>query len=45
MSDDGMIDEFKIEASELFEEAENSLLNIDKGQDFLSNYNGIFRAL
>lgn len=44
MSDDVMVDEFKIEAAELFEEAENSLLNIDKGQDFLTNYNGIFRA-
>jgi chemotaxis protein histidine kinase CheA len=44
MSDDGMIEEFKIEAAELFEEAENNLLNLDKGQDFLSNYNGIFRA-
>ena len=44
MSDDVMVEEFKIEAAELFEEAENSLLNIDKGQDFLSNYNSIFRA-
>lgn len=44
MSDDGMIDEFKVEAAELFENAENSLLNIDKGEDFLSNYNNIFRA-
>jgi chemotaxis protein histidine kinase CheA len=44
MSDDGMVDEFKVEAAELFENAENSLLNIDKGEDFLSNYNNIFRA-
>ena len=44
MSDDGMIDEFKVEAAELFENAENSLLNIDKGEDFLSNYNNIFRS-
>jgi chemotaxis protein histidine kinase CheA len=44
MSDDAMVDEFKVEAAELFENAENSLLNIDKGEDFLSNYNNIFRA-
>jgi chemotaxis protein histidine kinase CheA len=44
MSDDGMIDEFKVEAAELFENAENSLLKIDKGEDFLSNYNNIFRS-
>lgn len=39
-----MIDEFKVEAAELFENAENSLLNIDKGEDFLSNFNNIFRS-
>lgn len=42
--DDGMIDEFKVEAAELFENAENSLLNIDKGENFLSNFNNIFRS-
>lgn len=44
MSDDAMLDEFKIEAAELFESAENSFLEIDKGEDFSSNFNSIFRA-
>ena len=44
MSDDSMIDEFKIEAAEMFENAEVGLLNIDKGLDFNSNYNSIFRS-
>lgn len=44
MSDDSMIDEFKIEAAEMFENAEVGLLNIDKGHDFNSNFNGIFRS-
>lgn len=44
MSDDLMIEEFKIEAAEMFENAEEGLLNIDKGLDFNSNYNSIFRS-
>lgn len=44
MSDDAMIEEFKIEAAEMFENAEEGLLNIDKGQDFSANYNSIFRS-
>lgn len=39
MEDDLMIEEFKIEAAEMFENAEEGLLNIDKGLDFNSNYN------
>lgn len=44
MNDDTMIEEFKIEAAEMFESAEDGLLNIDKGLDFNSNYNSIFRS-
>ena len=44
MSDDSMIEEFKIEAAEMFENAEDGLLNIDRGLDFNSNYNSIFRS-
>ncbi|MDD4973550.1 MAG: response regulator [Bacteriovorax sp.] len=44
MNDDLMIKEFKIEAAEMFESAEDGLLNIDKGLDFISNYNSIFRS-
>lgn len=42
--DDLMIEEFKIEASEMFENAEEGILNIDKGHDFSSNFNSIFRS-
>jgi CheY-like chemotaxis protein len=42
--DDYMIDEFLIEANEMFELAEIGLLNIDKGQDFDPNFNQIFRS-
>jgi CheY-like chemotaxis protein/HPt (histidine-containing phosphotransfer) domain-containing protein len=38
-----MINEFKIEAYEMFELAEEGLLNIEKGLDFSKNYNSIFR--
>jgi FixJ family two-component response regulator/HPt (histidine-containing phosphotransfer) domain-containing protein len=44
MEDDLMIEEFKIEAAEMFESAEEGLLNIDKGHDFNSNYNSVFRS-
>lgn len=43
--DDLMNEEFKIEAAEMFENAEEGFLNIDKGLDFNVNYNSIFRAL
>jgi CheY-like chemotaxis protein len=42
--DDYMVEEFLIEASEMFELAEVSLLNIDKGEDFDENFNQIFRS-
>jgi FixJ family two-component response regulator/HPt (histidine-containing phosphotransfer) domain-containing protein len=41
---DEMIDEFKIEAAEMFESAEEGFLNIDRGEDFISNFNLIFRS-
>lgn len=44
MLDDSMLDEFRVEAAEMFEEAEAGLLNIDRGEDFSENYNLIFRA-
>lgn len=43
-NDDSMIEEFKIEAAEMLESAENGLLNLDKGLDFDTNYNSIFRS-
>lgn len=39
-----MLDEFFEEALELFEEAEEALLNIEKGGSFKENYNSIYRA-
>lgn len=44
MSDDSMIEEFKIEAQEMFETSEDGFLKIEKGEDFIQNYNLIFRA-
>ena len=44
MSDDSMIEEFKIEADEMFFESEEGLLAIDRGEDFTDNFNAIFRA-
>lgn len=38
------IEEFKIEAEELLEIAENALLALDRGADFPKNYDAIFRA-
>ncbi|WP_127716519.1 response regulator [Halobacteriovorax sp. HLS] len=42
--EDAMIDEFLIEADEMFELAEVGLLNIDKGESFDVNFNQIFRS-
>lgn len=39
-----LLDEFMIEAVDMFEEAERNLLKIEKGAPFADNYNGIFRA-
>jgi FixJ family two-component response regulator/HPt (histidine-containing phosphotransfer) domain-containing protein len=39
-----MIDEFKIEAAEMFDTAEVGFLNLDRGENFKDNYNSIFRA-
>ncbi len=47
MSDDfndDMIEEFKVEAADMFEAAENGFLNIEKGEEFLTNFNHIFRS-
>jgi len=44
IEDEFMLDEFKVEAAEMFEEAEQGLLSIDRGEDFFNNYNSIFRA-
>lgn len=44
MKTDIMLDEFKIEASEMFQNAEDAFLNIENGMDFSSNYNSIFRS-
>lgn len=41
---DEMIEEFKIEAAEMFESAEEGFLNIDRGEDFITNFNLIFRS-
>lgn len=41
---DSMAEEFMIEAQELFDESESSLINIDNGEDFLENYNAVFRC-
>lgn len=43
MSDE-IIEEFKIEAAEMFESAEEGFLSLEKGDDFNSNFNLIFRA-
>ncbi len=44
MEDKTLIDEFKIEAQEMFENSEAGFLSIEKGEDFTTNYNLIFRA-
>lgn len=44
MSEDFMLEEFRIEAAEMFEDAEDGLIELDKGEDFSGNYNRIFRA-
>lgn len=41
---DEIIEEFKIEAAEMFEAAEEGFLNLEKGDDFSANFNLIFRA-
>ncbi|MEE2670194.1 MAG: response regulator [Bdellovibrionota bacterium] len=43
MSND-MIGDFQIEATELLDEAEDSLLELDKGGDYKECYNQLFRA-
>ncbi len=42
--DDSMIEEFRIEAQEMFQDSEDGFLRIEKGEPFLENYNLIFRA-
>lgn len=41
---DEMVDEFKIEAAEMFEQAEEGFLAIEKGENFFENFNLIFRS-
>lgn len=43
--DDEMFEEFKLEAAEMFEQAEEGLLAIGRGEDFESQYNSVFRVL
>lgn len=42
--DNDMLKDFFLEAEELFDEAEDSLLEIEKSDDYKSCYNSIFRA-
>ena len=42
--DDLMIQEFQLESNELLDDAEDSLLAIDTGGDFMENFHKIFRA-
>lgn len=42
--DEELIEEFKNEASESLDEAELSILAIDRGDEFLPNFNKVFRA-
>ncbi len=44
MLDDEMIADFRLEATEMFDESEDGFLKIEKGGDFQSVYNEIFRA-
>jgi FixJ family two-component response regulator/HPt (histidine-containing phosphotransfer) domain-containing protein len=44
MFEDDMIEEFKIEADEMFADSEEGLLNIERGEDFDENFNSIFRS-
>lgn len=44
MFDEEMLEEFKIEAFDMLEEGEANLLNLDKGAEFESEYNNIFRV-
>ncbi|MAF91730.1 MAG: hypothetical protein CL674_10715 [Bdellovibrionaceae bacterium] len=44
MFDEEMVEEFKIEAFELLDEGEANLLAIDRGEDFLTQYNNVFRV-
>lgn len=39
-----MLHDFRIEAEELFDEAEDALLSIEKSDDFLGCFNSVFRA-
>lgn len=44
MASDEMLNEFFNEAIELIDEAESSLINLDKGEDFSTNFNSLFRC-
>lgn len=39
-----IIEEFKVEAAEMFDTSEAGFLNLERGEDFHTNYNAIFRA-
>lgn len=45
MEDDDLLEEFTIEALELLDDAENGLLQIEKGAHVKDHYNCIFRSL
>ena len=42
--EDSMIDEFLIEAEELFVEGEEALIELEKGGEFTDHFNSLFRA-
>ncbi len=42
--DNSVLEDFRCEAEEMFDEAEDGLLNIEKGDDYQKNFNGVFRA-
>lgn len=44
MHDPEVLEEFKVEADEMLNESEEFLLNLEKGEDFTENFNGIFRS-
>lgn len=42
--DQDMLSDFYVEAEELYAEAEDALLDLEKSDNFEENYNSIFRA-
>ncbi len=44
MIDPDVLEEFRVEADEMLNESEDFLLNLEKGDNFTENFNGIFRS-